>query len=134
LSTGIDFAALCEALTALPPEARRKLVEEALLNGYAAKDLAELMGVSPPAVSRYTRGDLAPSVGAICRLLMSVDDRLRARLLTKAARSIWIYLKTIVELIEPTAELEALLTLIADNVSELLARQHVAKRRAQGVD
>jgi len=120
-----DFAAVCEALTILPPETRRRIVEEALASGYAAKDLAELMGVSPPAVSRYTRGDLAPSVGAICRLLMNAEEELANRLLVLAARGIWAYLRLLIENLPPGHALEELLSEIADYVSEKLATYHI---------
>jgi len=123
-----DYAALCEALASLPPAARRRLVEEALLHGYAAKDLAEVMGVSPPAVSRYTRGSLAPSVGAVCRLLMGVDPDLRSHLLIVAARSVWRQLTLLLENMPPSSEAEELLAEIADIVSERLAHYHLLGR------
>jgi transcriptional regulator with XRE-family HTH domain len=122
----IDYAAICESLAALPPEARRRLVEEAAASGYAAKDLAEMMQVSAPAVSRYLNGSLAPSPGAICRLLMSIDPATRTHLLVTAARFLWRLLASLLDQLPPTPQLEALLTEIADHVSDKLAQLHVA--------
>ena len=123
----IDYAALCEALTMLPPESRRRLVEEAAANGYAAKDLAELMQVSPPAVSRYLNGSLAPSIGAICRLIMNIDPATRSLLLQEAAREAWRLLQQLLDTLPSTPGIEELLTEIADKVSEKLTTIHLAR-------
>jgi predicted transcriptional regulator len=127
VSEELDFAAICEAISGLSPEARRRIVEEALASGYAAKDLADLMGVSPPAVSRYVHGTLAPSIGAVCRLLMAVDSELRSRLLVYAARSLWQQLEVLVNNLPSIPEVEELLAEIADKVSEKLAAMHFRK-------
>ena len=128
---GLDYAAICEALAALPQESRRRIVEHAATRGYAAKDLAELMGVSPPAVSRYLHGTLAPSTGAICRLLMSIDEDTRLELLLLAAREIWRLLGALLDQLPQGPEVEKLLTEIADTLSEKLAAYHLGARREE---
>jgi predicted transcriptional regulator len=65
----------------LPPHVRNSLVKIALEEGYAVKDLAEIMGVSSAAVSRYIHGTLSPSIESTCRLILSVDNSLRAKML-----------------------------------------------------
>ncbi len=124
----VGYAAICEALAALPPHDRRRLVEIALESGYAAKDVAEMMQVSPPAVSRYTRGTLAPSPGALCRLLMSIDPSTRARLLVEATRSLWRLLNQLLDNMPPTPEAEALVEEIADTISEKMLHIHERRR------
>ena len=122
-----DYAALCEAVSALPPEQRRRLVEEALAHGYAAKDLAEIMAVSPPAVSRYAHGSLAPSPGAICRLILGVDEETRRTLLRLAARQLWSLLEAVLQAMNPLDAAE-LAEEIADHVAELLAETRAPTR------
>jgi len=123
----LDYAALCEAIAALPPEQRRRLVEEALAHGYAAKDLAEIMAVSPPAVSRYAHGSLAPSPGAICRLILGIDEDTRRKLLRVAARQLWSLLEAVLKSMEPLDAVE-LAEEIADRVAELLADAQAPRR------
>lgn len=119
---------ICEAVSALPPEHRRKLVELAVNNGYAVKDIAELMAVSPPAVSRYIHGSLAPSPGALCRLILSVDDDLREKMIAETAGSLWRLLRKVLSTGTRRPLIAALLEKIADEVAELLEESTVAAR------
>ncbi len=118
---------LCEAVSALPPEHRRRLVELAVNNGYAVKDVAELMAVSPPAVSRYIHGSLAPSPGALCRLILSVDDDLREKMIAETVRSLWSLLYNLLASNTDKPRIAVILEKIADEVAELLEKATVAE-------
>ena len=114
--------AICAAVSILPPESRRRIVELALENGYAAKDVAEIMAVSPPAVSRYIRGTLSPSPSALCRLILGVHPRLQRRMLLEAARSLWKATRVLLEVLGEQSDAAKLLEEIADTVALLLEK------------
>jgi len=65
----------------LSKEARLRLVELALLRR-SAKELAEELGVSPAAVSKYTSGKMHPSDDTIRRLFRILDPDEHARAYT----------------------------------------------------
>ncbi|KSW11754.1 hypothetical protein CF15_02790 [Pyrodictium occultum] len=121
----VEAHALCSALSQLDPATRRRLVEIALESGYAAKDLAEIMGVSPAAVSRYTHGSLSPGAQAVCRLITGVDPDTRVKLLAEAARRVWSMLESLLDALPDTMEKLALAEQIADKVSVMLAEATV---------
>ncbi len=115
--------AVCTAVSMLPPEARRELVEVAVSNGYAVKDIAELMAVSPPAVSRYLHGSLAPSPSALCRLLLSVEPRLREEMILHTARWLWRVLRALLEALPPSDAGDAVLEEVADQLAEIIEKR-----------
>ncbi len=126
MEADLDYAIICEAFSALPPAARRRIVELAAASGYAAKDLAELMNVSPSAVSRYVHGSLAPSPGAVCRLILGVDPGTREKLVVEGARSLWSLLSQLLSSLAGTSLVGELLEAIADDVASLI-EEHTVK-------
>ena len=117
---GLDAAEVCEALSSLPPEARRRIVGLVLEHGYAVKDVAEIMSVSPSAVSRYIHGSLAPSPTAICRLVLGVDEETRRRILVEAARTLWRLVEALINSASGSEDAYTVLESIADDVARLL--------------
>ncbi|ABM79890.1 helix-turn-helix domain-containing protein [Hyperthermus butylicus] len=120
----MNHTELCSFLQLLPPTARQRLVAETIESGYAAKDVAELMGVSSAAVSRYVHGTLAPSSETLCRLLLNIDEETRTRLLETIAESIWLSLEKLLHNLPPTPRTRRLLERISDTIAELLAHKH----------
>ena len=120
----------------LPPHLRSRLVRIALEEGYAVKDLAEIMGVSSAAVSRYVHGTLSPSVESTCRLIFSVDDRLRARMLEEITLELLNVVENLVDTLAKTAAEKPHIILsklehVADKISSIMlkatARETVLK-------
>jgi predicted transcriptional regulator len=120
----MSYMELCCFLQLLPHTTRQRLVAEAIESGYAAKDIAELMGVSPAAVSRYVHGTLAPSPETLCRLILNIDGETRTRLLETIAESIWSSLENLLRSLPPTLRTRRLLERISDTIAELLAHMH----------
>ena len=116
----INWPTLCEAITTLPPHVRRKIIEKAIENGYAAKDIAEIIGVSPPAVSRYLHGSLSPSPGAVCRLIMGVEKETKLMMIKSIAKELWKLTYTVINQIHDTHEGYQLIEEIADTIAALL--------------
>ena len=108
-------AALCEAIELLPKRARKNIILIVLNNGYAAKDVAELMGVSISAVSRYTHDELAPSPFSLCRLLSLVDEKTKTQIINYVAEEIWTILRSILE--ETSA---SIVERIADDIARVI--------------
>ncbi len=65
----------------LSKEARLRLIELALLRR-SAKELAEELGVSPAAISKYTSGKMHPSDDTVRRLFRILDPEERVRAYT----------------------------------------------------
>ncbi len=110
-----DQRALCEAIELLPKRARKTIIMIVLNNGYAAKDVAELMGVSISAVSRYTHDELAPSVSSLCRLLSLVDEKTKTQIINYVAEEIWAILLNVLE--ETSA---SIVERIADDIARVI--------------
>ena len=104
----------------LPPHMRNSLVRIALDEGYAVKDLAEIMGVSSAAVSRYIHGTLSPSIESTCRLIASVDSNLRAKMLQYIALEL---LETVDRLVDELAKISE-----AENRTVLQALEKIADK------
>ncbi|RUM47710.1 MAG: hypothetical protein DSY37_01690 [Hyperthermus sp.] len=115
-----QWAAICEALSALPPNTRRKLIELVLEEAYAVKDVAELMSVSPSAVSRYIHGTLVPGTGALCRLVMNAQPELRDKLLALVAKTTWNLTYNVLKNIAAHDYASTVIEEIADEISRLL--------------
>jgi len=102
---------------------RRRIVEVVLAEGYTGKEVAELMGVSPSAVSRYVHGSLAPSPNALCKLYYSVDEKTRTRIAEEIASILWRFLKNVLEdIIGENVDVSNILEEIADYISLQLSR------------
>ncbi len=114
----------CEIFTALTPSARRRIIEEILSLGYAVKDVAYLMGVSPSAVSRYIHGTLTPSPNSLCRLLMGVEDDIRDKLLITTIGEFWKTLRQALEYIKNEVYLKEAIEYLADEISRLIEKLH----------
>ncbi|ALL00602.1 hypothetical protein Pyrde_0552 [Pyrodictium delaneyi] len=112
---------VCEAVALLDSRTRRRLVEIALENGYAAKDIAAIMGVSPAAVSRYVHESLSPSTETLCRMIYGIDDETRTRILVEAAQTLWNALERLLHAIPPSPDKMMLAEGIADKISIILA-------------
>ena len=111
----------CDYVEALTKEEARRIIEIVLEEGYATKDLALLIQVSPSAISRYTHGTLHPSRNTICRLLEVVDTKTRNRILTYIAQTVWRRLRSILVQIEDI-DREKILEEIIDSVSKFLTK------------
>jgi len=120
----VRSSSFCEVFTALTPSARRRIVEEALSLGYAVKDVAYLMGVSPSAVSRYVHGTLIPSPNSLCRLLISVEGDTRDKLLRVVIVELWKALRRVVEYVGNEVYLKEVVEYLADEVSKLVEELH----------
>ncbi len=119
-------AIACSLASSLGPEGRRRLVLEVLEAGYTGRELARLMGVSPPAVSRYVHGTLAPSAESLCRAferLAATDEELAVKLLAEALRALWGLVRAGLEELaaRDPGRARELLEEVADAASELLA-------------
>jgi transcriptional regulator with XRE-family HTH domain len=113
----LGMMSLCRAMRTLSKESRREIVALVLSSGYAAKDLAEMMGVSPSAVSRYTRGDLAPSPEALCRMLAALDEELRTAVLEKTVENTWRCLESLIDVL-PSERRLVVLEKLAEKLAE----------------
>jgi predicted transcriptional regulator len=108
---------ICRAVELLDKNSRKTIIEIALNNGYAVKDIAELMNVSPPAVSRYIHDTLSPSTRSICLLVARIDEETRQKILKYIAETLWL---TLYDLLEETRDVE-IVERIADDVAKLLS-------------
>jgi len=111
-------AALCEAIELLPKRARKTIIMIVLNNGYATKDVAELMGVSISAVSRYTHDELAPSVSSLCRLLGLVDDKTKTQIIDYIVEELWSVLSKLLRETEPSVTER-----IADDIARIIMKK-----------
>ncbi len=113
-----DQATLCEAIELLPKRARKTIIMIVLNNGYATKDVAELMGVSISAVSRYTHDELAPSVSSLCRLLSLVDEKTKAQIINYIVEELWSVLSKLLRETEPSV-----IEQIADDIARIIVKK-----------
>lgn len=111
----------CSYIQSLAKEDTRRIIEIVLEEGYAAKDLALLIQVSPSAISRYIHGTLYPSSNTICRLLEVVDTRTKNKVLTYIAQTLWKKILVVIKQLEDT-DREKILEEITDNISSLLTK------------
>jgi len=111
-------AALCEAIELLPKRARKTIIMIVLNNGYATKDVAELMGVSISAVSRYTHDELAPSSSSLCRLLSLVDDKTKTQITNYVVEELWSVLSKLLRETEPSVTER-----IADDIARIIVKK-----------
>jgi len=107
---------LCEAINMLPKNPRKTIIMIVLNNGYAVKDVAELMGVSVPAVSRYIHDELAPSTPSICRLIESIDYRTRTQITNYVIEQLWSTLSKLLREEAPSTIIEH----IADEIAQII--------------
>lgn len=121
----MDSEALCEALASLSPSTRRRIIDETLASGYAVKDIANLMGVSSSAVSRYIHGTLLPSSESLCRLLTSVEDSVRDRILKMIVLELWKTLRLVVGSIRDKSYSREVVEYFADEIARLLEELRV---------
>ncbi|HIP65797.1 MAG TPA: helix-turn-helix domain-containing protein [Pyrodictium sp.] len=102
---------------------RRRMVEIVLAEGYTGKEVAELMGVSPSAVSRYIHGSLAPSPNTLCKLYYSVDGETRERMTEALILVLWKLLRDVLEnAARENIDISNVLEEIADYISLQLSR------------
>ncbi|HIQ24251.1 MAG TPA: LacI family DNA-binding transcriptional regulator [Pyrodictium delaneyi] len=123
-----ELQEVCEAIALLDPKTRRRLVEIALENGYAAKDVAAIMGVSPAAVSRYIHESLSPSTETLCKMIHSIDPETRTKILAEAAHTLWRALERLLQVLPPSPDKMLLAERIADKVSIILAETTLSSR------
>jgi len=90
-------------------------------SGYSYKEIAELMGVSQAAVTRYMKGEIAPSPASACRLVERVDQSTRSYILASLAAELWGLVRRLIPLLDKE-DAAALLETIADQVAELMAK------------
>ena len=115
----------------LPPHVRTKLVKVALNEGYAVKDLAEIMGVSSAAVSRYIHGTLSPSVESVCRLIYSVDDSVRVKIMVEIALELLEVISNILEEIGGNDIVLHALENLADRLSSIMIKASTKEKRGE---
>ncbi|HIP66063.1 MAG TPA: helix-turn-helix domain-containing protein [Pyrodictium sp.] len=114
---------VCSTFEILPPTLRRRIVEIVLAEGYSGKEVAELMGVSPSAVSRYIHGSLAPSPNTLCKLYYSVDEKTRTKIAEELTLILWRFLRNVLEdAIKENIDITSILEEIADYISLQLSK------------
>jgi len=102
---------------------RRRIVEVVLAEGYTGKEVAELMGVSPSAVSRYIHGSLAPSPNTLCKLYRSVDEKTRMKIVEELVSILWGFLRDVLEdAAREDVDVSSILEEIADYISLQLSK------------
>jgi predicted transcriptional regulator len=116
-------AAACEVFELLKGDERTELVRLFKEFGYSSREIAEIMGVSPPAISRYLKGTLTPSTDTLCRLASRVSSDELVRLLAAALERVWARLRSVLETLAESDAQSAvkLLEMIADDIARILA-------------
>ncbi len=115
---------VCQLAAVAPPEARRRAVEEVAARGYAGKEIAKMMGVSPAAVSRYLHGSLAPSPDSLCNLARTIDAETVEAVAAILVEHTWKTLHDALRALAATGSnrVVALLEHMADDIAELLLK------------
>ncbi len=119
---------ICSALL-LPASIKREIIAILRSRGYTTKDIAEIMGVSLPAASRYIHGSLIPGNESICRAiskLVEEDADTLVEVVNTLTRELW----TVIEAITTASDYSNIkeLETIADRVALLL---YQAKTRGE---
>ncbi len=79
-----------------------------------------MMGVSQAAVTRYMKGEIAPSPSSACRLLLSLDPATRSQILASIAAELWGLVRSLINYMLKEDSMPLLET-IADQVAEMMA-------------